>query len=49
MRVAFKFGPDHRLLIPLASLGGGAFLVFADTLARTRGGAASITRWRLRR
>lgn len=31
----FKFGPDHRLLIPLASLGGGAFLVFADTLART--------------
>lgn len=31
----FKFGPDHRLLIPLASLGGGAFLVVADTLART--------------
>jgi iron complex transport system permease protein len=29
------FGPDHRLLLPAASLAGGAFLVLADTLART--------------
>ncbi|MCB2263131.1 MAG: iron ABC transporter permease [Candidatus Thiosymbion ectosymbiont of Robbea hypermnestra] len=28
-------GPDHRRLIPLAALGGAAFLVAADTLART--------------
>jgi iron complex transport system permease protein len=31
----FLLGPDHRLLIPVASLSGGCFLVFADTLART--------------
>ncbi|MBM3162514.1 MAG: iron ABC transporter permease [Chlorobi bacterium] len=29
------FGPDHRRLVPLASLGGGAFLVLCDALART--------------
>jgi iron complex transport system permease protein len=29
------FGSDHRLLIPMAGLGGAAFLVAADTLART--------------
>ncbi len=29
------FGSDHRLLIPMASLGGAAFLIAADTLART--------------
>jgi iron complex transport system permease protein len=29
------FGPDHRLLVPAAALGGGAFLVLADALART--------------
>lgn len=29
------FGPDHRVLLPAAALGGGAFLVLADTLART--------------
>jgi iron complex transport system permease protein len=29
------FGSDHRLLIPVASLGGAIFLVAADTLART--------------
>lgn len=29
------FGSDHRLLIPVASLGGACFLVAADTLART--------------
>lgn len=29
------FSPDHRLLLPASMLAGGAFLVFADTLART--------------
>jgi len=29
------FGPDHRILLPSAVLAGGAFLVLADTLART--------------
>jgi iron complex transport system permease protein len=29
------FGSDHRLLIPVAALGGACFLVVADTLART--------------
>jgi len=29
------FGSDHRLLIPVASLGGATFLIAADTLART--------------
>lgn len=28
-------GPDHRLLIPASGLAGGAFLVAADTVART--------------
>ena len=28
-------GSDHRILVPAAALLGGAFLVFADTLART--------------
>jgi iron complex transport system permease protein len=27
-------GPDHRLLVPAAGLGGAAFLVLCDTLAR---------------
>ena len=31
----FAFGPDHRILLPAAALAGGAFLVLADTLART--------------
>jgi len=31
----FAFGPDHRLLVPSATLVGGAYLVLADTLART--------------
>jgi iron complex transport system permease protein len=31
----YAFGPDHRLLLPAATLSGGAFLVLADTLART--------------
>lgn len=28
-------GPDHRLLLPSAALGGAAFLVVCDTVART--------------
>jgi iron complex transport system permease protein len=31
----YAFGPDHRLLLPASTLAGGAFLVLADTLART--------------
>jgi len=31
----FAFGPDHRVLIPAATLAGGAYLVLADTVART--------------
>lgn len=31
----FAFGADHRLLLPAATLVGGAFLVLADTVART--------------
>ena len=31
----FALGPDHRLLLPAASLVGGTFLVLADTLARS--------------
>jgi iron complex transport system permease protein len=31
----FAFGPDHRTLVPAATLVGGAYLVLADTLART--------------
>ena len=29
------FGPDHRVLIPMSALGGAAFVIVADTLART--------------
>jgi iron complex transport system permease protein len=28
-------GPDHRLLLPAAALGGAMFLVLCDTLARS--------------
>ncbi|MPQ60473.1 iron ABC transporter permease [Duganella sp. FT27W] len=31
----FAVGPDHRLLIPAATLAGGTYLMLADTLART--------------
>lgn len=31
----FAWGPDHRLLLPAATLAGGSFLVIADTLARS--------------
>ncbi|MGD9109487.1 MAG: iron ABC transporter permease [Phycisphaerales bacterium] len=33
--VRLVFGPDHRRLLPMSALIGGAFLVCADTLART--------------
>jgi len=29
------YGSDHRLLMPVSALGGAAFLIAADTLART--------------
>lgn len=32
--VRLAFGPDQRLLVPLSALGGAAFLLFADMLAR---------------
>jgi iron complex transport system permease protein len=35
-------GPDLRLLIPASVLGGAAFLVWADTLARTALGPAEL-------
>lgn len=28
-------GPDHKILIPAAALGGAGFMIFCDTLART--------------
>jgi iron complex transport system permease protein len=31
----FALGPDHRLLLPAATLVGGIFLVLADSVART--------------
>ena len=33
--VRMVIGPDHRLLLPASALIGGAFLMIADTLART--------------
>jgi iron complex transport system permease protein len=36
------FGPDHRLLIPTAALGGAAFLVICDTVARTMLGGREL-------
>jgi iron complex transport system permease protein len=33
--VRLLWGPDHRRLIPLAAIGGGAFLLCADVIART--------------
>jgi iron complex transport system permease protein len=35
-------GPDHRLLIPAAALGGAAFLVVCDTAARTLFGGQEL-------
>jgi iron complex transport system permease protein len=28
-------GPDHRVLLPVSAIGGGIFLILADTVART--------------
>ncbi|WP_165000267.1 FecCD family ABC transporter permease [Anaerophilus nitritogenes] len=33
--VRILVGPDHRILIPIAGLGGGLFMLLADTVART--------------
>jgi iron complex transport system permease protein len=35
-------GPDHRILLPATFLGGAAFLVLADTAARSAFGAREI-------
>jgi len=35
-------GPDHRLLLPAAVLGGAILLVWADTIARTVIGPAEL-------
>jgi iron complex transport system permease protein len=35
-------GPDHRILMPASALGGAAFLVLADTVARTVGAPQEI-------
>ena len=35
-------GPDHRRLAPVAAIGGAAFLVAADTLARSLPGPAEL-------
>jgi iron complex transport system permease protein len=35
-------GPDHRLLVPAAALGGAAFLVVCDTAARTLQGGSEL-------
>lgn len=32
--IRLVIGPDHRALLPLSALGGGLFLLIADTLAR---------------
>jgi iron complex transport system permease protein len=36
------FGPDHRLLVPAAALGGATFLVLCDTAARTMLGGREL-------
>ena len=36
------FGADHRVLMPLSALGGGLFLLAADTIARTAVSPAEI-------
>lgn len=36
--VRLAIGPDHRLLLPVSCLGGGALLVVADMAARLAGG-----------
>ena len=36
------FGPDHRVLVPACVLGGGAYMVFCDLLARTLPGQGEM-------
>ncbi|NPV28597.1 MAG: iron chelate uptake ABC transporter family permease subunit [Firmicutes bacterium] len=33
--VRLLLGPDHRVLLPVSAVGGGIFLIWADTIART--------------
>lgn len=33
--IRMMVGPDHKVLLPLSFFGGGAFMIAADTLART--------------
>lgn len=40
--VRLLVGPDHRYLLPAAGLTGAAFLVAADTLARSIAGASEV-------
>jgi len=40
--VRMLWGPDHRSLVPLSALVGGAFLVAADTLARAIPGSQDV-------
>jgi len=40
--VRLVWGPDHRFLLPLATLVGAIFLILADTLARTVTGPEQI-------
>lgn len=35
-------GPDHRVLVPASALGGGAFMVLCDTLARSLPGQGEM-------
>jgi iron complex transport system permease protein len=40
--VRLLWGSDHRLLLPASLLGGGAFLLLADTAARTIAAPAEL-------
>jgi ABC-type Fe3+-siderophore transport system permease subunit len=40
--VRMLIGPDHRLLLPASALAGAAFLILADTIARTALGPTEI-------
>jgi iron complex transport system permease protein len=40
--IRLAWGSDHRLLLPAALLGGGAFLLLADTAARTVAAPAEL-------
>ncbi len=33
--VRLLFGPDYRIIVPLSAIGGGVYVLWADTLART--------------